>query len=86
MLLKRATIYYDHYQRKGKCVQYVFIKYFSTDFNSKATHQAYLFQFLVIFSLFVEKLPKHPDYKMAPVDDVSAIKKASLQNKAVFNI
>lgn len=32
---------------------------------------------LKFYRLFVEKLPKHPDYKSAPVDDVTGIKKVS---------
>ncbi|XP_056017813.1 STAM-binding protein-like [Ostrea edulis] len=50
--------------------------------DEKNYEQAFIL-YTKFISLFVEKLPKHPDYKMAPVDDVSAIKK---KVKLVFPI
>lgn len=42
-----------------------------------------VFFYLKFYRLFVEKLPKHPDYKSAPVNDVTGIKKVSPQHTPV---
>lgn len=51
--------------------------------HSDISPQVFKASIFLLYRLFVEKLPKHPDYKSAPVNDVTGIKKVSPQHTPV---